>query len=102
MSLYDRLDALAEEANDGPKEETRTYEISGNTNDLDTLEKALRHCEYLGNVGASRNILLRVDGDGSGRIKVKKVTENGKEDIDNDEYNTEQNGDATVGTYDIG
>lgn len=99
MSLYDRLDALTE-TEDGT--ETRTYEISGNSEDLDVLEKALRHCEYLGNIGASRNILLRVDGDGSGRIKVKKATDDGKIDIDNDEYNIEQDKDAVVGVYDIG
>ena len=52
--------------------EKRYYEIIGRKEDLDTIEKALRHCEYLGNIGASRNILLRVDGDGSGRIKVFK------------------------------
>ncbi len=37
------------------------------------ISKALRHIEYLGETGASRNILLRVDGDGFGRIKVFKV-----------------------------
>ena len=36
------------------------------------LEKALRHIEYLGVIGASRNIMIRVDGDGSGRINVYK------------------------------
>lgn len=82
--------------------ETRVYEISGNSEDLDTLEKALRHCEYLGNIGASRNILLRIDGDGSGRIKVRKVTNNGKINIDNNRYNTDQDKDAIVGVYDIG
>ena len=82
--------------------ETRVYEISGNSEDLDTLEKALRHCEYLGNIGASRNILLRIDGDGSGRIKVRKVTDNGKINIDNNRYNTDQDKDAIVGVYDIG
>lgn len=82
--------------------ETRVYEISGNSEDLDTLEKALRHCEYLGNIGASRNILLRIDGDGSGRIKVRKVTNNGKVNIDNNRYNTDQDKNAIVGVYDIG
>lgn len=82
--------------------ETRVYEISGNSEDLDTLEKALRHCEYLGNIGASRNILLRIDGDGPGRIKVRKVTDNGKINIDNNRYNTDQDKDAIVGVYDIG
>ena len=72
--------------------EKRYYEIIGRKEDLDTIEKALRHCEYLGNIGASRNILLRVDGDGSGRIKVFKLDEStvldeNKKPIDNDKYN---------------
>ena len=87
--------------------EERVYRISGRKEDLEALEKALRHCEYLGNIGASRNILIRVDGDGSGRIKVKKVTKlivYEEEKIDNEKYNTEQNlgKGATVGIYDIG
>lgn len=89
--------------------EKRYYEIIGRKEDLDTIEKALRHCEYLGNIGASRNILLRVDGDGSGRIKVFKLDEStvldeNKKPIDNDKYNIEQNlsQGATVGVYDIG
>ena len=89
--------------------EKRYYEIIGRKEDLDTIEKAVRHCEYLGNIGASRNILLRVDGDGSGRIKVFKLDEStvldeNKKPIDNDKYNIEQNlgQGATVGVYDIG
>ena len=89
--------------------EKRYYEIIGRKEDLDTIEKALRHCEYLGNIGASRNILLRVDGDGSGRIKVFKLDEStvldeNKKPIDNDKYTIEQNlgQGATVGVYDIG
>ena len=51
--------------------EERLYKICGKTEDLDNLEKALRHIEFLGEIGASRNILIRVDGDGSGRINFK-------------------------------
>ena len=63
--------------------------------------KLLRHIEYLGNVGASRNLLVRVDGDGVGRIHV--TDENGNK-LDSTTYNTKQNlgiG-AVVGIYDIG
>ena len=68
--------------------------------DLDTLEKALRHIEYLGLIGASRNIMIRVDGDGAGRINVYK---NDKR-IDNEHYNKNQDNliNGCVGVYDIG
>ena len=90
--------------------EDRLYKICGNPKDLDSLEKALRHIEYLGNIGASRNILLRVDGDGSGRIKVFKIPRGmiyEQEKIDKKEYNIEQTNQQTfkndiVGIYDIG
>lgn len=80
---------------------TRIYKFSGNEKDLDTLEKLFRHIEYLGIVGASRNLLVRVDGDGMGRIKV---TNEDNEKIDNEHYNTKQNlgQGALVGIYDIG
>lgn len=80
--------------------EKRSYEFYGEIKDLETLEKLFRHIEYLGNIGASRNLLIRVDGDGTGRIKVNK---NGQK-IDNERYNTEQNlgQGALVGIYDIG
>lgn len=80
--------------------ETRTYQIKGRKEDLDNLEKALRHIEYLGVIGASRNIMIRVDGDGSGRINVYK---NDKR-IDNEHYNINQDNliNGCVGVYDIG
>ena len=87
------------------KVESRIYEIRGREEDLDILEKALRHMEYLGSVGASRNILIRVDGDGEGRIKVKKITRaliQNSESIDSEQYNLEQDENAVVGIYDIG
>lgn len=87
------------------KVESRIYEIRGREEDLDILEKVLRHMEYLGSVGASRNILIRVDGDGEGRIKVKKVTRvliQNSEPIDSEQYNLEQQENAIVGIYDIG
>lgn len=94
--------------------EERLYKICGKTEDLDKLEKALRHIEFLGDVGASRNILIRVDGDGSGRIKVYKValSQFGEiiddlTKIDKESYNTKQTNQQTfrediVGIYDIG
>lgn len=88
------------------EKEERVYRIKGSKNDLDNLEKALRHIEYLGDIGASRNILIRVDGDGSGRIKVKKVERliiYEETNIDNEHYNTKYIGDgSTVGIYDLG
>ena len=81
--------------------ETRTYQISGRKEDLDILEKLLYHIEYLGVVGASRNILVRVDGDGTGRIKVKDKDGN---KLSNEKFNIIQNVEEAVlvGTYDIG
>lgn len=81
--------------------ETRTYQISGRKEDLDILEKLLYHIEYLGDIGASRNILVRVDGDGTGRIKVKDKDGN---KLSNEKCNITQNVEETVlvGTYDIG
>lgn len=89
--------------------EERLYKICGRSEDLDKLEKALRHIEFLGDVGASRNILIRVDGDGSGRIKVYKVLGGIVDDqtkIDRELYNTKQTNQQTfrediVGIYDI-
>lgn len=81
--------------------EYRLYRFEGNKEDLDTLEKIFRHIEYLGEVGASRNILIRVDGDGTGRIQVYREDTT---KIDTDKYNIEQNlgQGAIVGIYDIG
>ena len=90
--------------------EERLYKICGRAEDLDKLEKALRHIEYLGDIGASRNILIRVDGDGSGIIKVNKVSRGivyEQSKIDKEQYNTKQTNQQTfkediVGIYDIG
>ena len=94
--------------------EERLYKICGRAEDLDKLEKALRHIEFLGDIGASRNILIRVDGDGSGRIKVYKVQRSQYGEIiddltkiDRELYNTKQTNQQTfrediVGIYDIG
>ena len=90
--------------------EERLYKICGKTEDLDKLEKALRHIEFLGEIGASRNILIRVDGDGFGRIKVDKVLRSNvyeQSKIDREQYNIKQTNQQTfrediVGIYDIG
>ncbi len=89
--------------------EERLYKICGKKENLDVLEKVLRHCEYLGKIGASRNIILKIDGDGCGRIKVYKVNRANiyeQSSIDNEKYNIEQNNQQTfkssiVGVYDI-
>lgn len=78
-----------------------SFTVIGREEDVETIRQLLRHIEYLGNVGASRNLLVRVDGDGVGRIKV--VDEYGRR-LDNEQYNIKQNlgiG-ATVAVYDIG
>lgn len=76
----------------------RTVTIRGREEDVATVLKLLRHMEYL---GASRNIVVRVDGDGYGRIHV--TDENG-EKLDNARYSTEQFSSmgAIVEIYDIG
>ena len=78
-----------------------SFTIYGREEDINTIRKLLRHIEYLGNTGASRNLLVRVDGDGSGRIKV--IDENGDR-LDNEKYNIKQDlgMGAIVGVYDIG
>lgn len=78
---------------------TTTLHIAAHPKDIVTIEKLMRHIEYLGQVGASRNILVRIDGDGTGRIKVIKGDGSF---IDTDKYNLEQESGAIVGTYDIG
>lgn len=82
------------------RKEMRTYHIRGTKQNLDTLEQFLRHAEYLGSIGASRNLLLRIDGDGFGQLQIFDV--NG-EKINRDRYNTKQDlGEgALVGIYDI-
>lgn len=79
----------------------RTITIRGREEDVNTVIRLLRHMEYLGCVGASRNLLVRVDGDGYGQIRV--TDENG-EKLDNTPYNIKQNlgMGAVVGIYDIG
>lgn len=51
--------------------ETKIYQITGTPEQLRVLEKMFIHMEYLGTIGASRNILLRVDGDGAARMRFK-------------------------------
>ena len=81
--------------------ETRTYQINGRKEDLDILEKVLAHIEYLGVIGASRNILIRIDGDGAGRIKVRDEKGN---KLDYESFNIVEDIEKTslVGSYDIG
>lgn len=52
--------------------ETRVYEITGKSNQLDILERILGRIEALGNMGCSRTIKIFVDGDGAVRMKFRK------------------------------
>lgn len=78
----------------------RTITIRGREEDVATVLRLLRHMEYLGNVGASRNLLVWVDGDGCGRIHV---TDESGEKLDNVHYSIEQNLTmrAVAGIYEI-
>lgn len=53
------------------KKVTKIYQITGTPEQLRVLEKMFIHMEYLGMVGASRNLLVRVDGDGAARMKFQ-------------------------------
>ena len=107
-TIVERVDLTREHARDRRpdydtermRKEMRTYHIRGTKQNLDTLEQFLRHAEYLGSIGASRNLLLRIDGDGFGQLQIFDV--NG-EKINRDRYNTKQDlGEgALVGIYDI-
>lgn len=87
--------------------EIRTYTFVGRQEDLNNLEKAFRHIEYLGQIGASRNIMIRVDGDGAGCVSVYKSSKSVVEyiqNIDTEKYNIDQTKlqHGCVGVYDIG
>ena len=54
----------------------KIYKFKGTKEQLEVLDNLFRHIEYLGNIGSSRNLLVRVDGDGSARIKVYDENDN--------------------------
>lgn len=83
--------------------ETRTYQITGTPEQLRVLEKLFVHMEYLGTVGASRNLLVRVDGDGAARMKFQDSDGLFLSDYIKDEKcrNIDQVTDAAVGVYDF-
>lgn len=89
--------------------ETKIYQITGTSEQLRVLEKMFIHMEYLGTIGASRNILLRVDGDGAARMRFKDGDGLYLSDYIKDErtHNTEQSTveegkvGCIVGTYDF-
>ncbi len=66
----------------------KTFTFQGTKEQLETLEHLFRHVEYLGEVGASRNLLVRVDGDGEARLKV--YNEDGFK-INEEQYSIDQN-----------
>ena len=78
----------------------KVIKIVGHEKDIETLCEFLRHAEYLGNIGASRNLVLRVDGDGCGRINIFNA--DGTRINAHKKYNIEQQEYAVVGVYDIG
>lgn len=57
---------------------TKTYKISGTPEVVHRLEKFLTAAEYLGGVGASRDVSTFIDGDGPDRPKVEGVSESDK------------------------
>lgn len=77
-----------------------TITMKGRDEDIATLCEFLAHVQYLGSVGASRNLVLRVDGDGSGRMSFS--TADGERLTSKTKYNLEQSSHAVVGVYDIG
>jgi hypothetical protein len=83
--------------------ETRVYQITGTPEQLRTLEKVFVHMEFLGDVGATRNILLRIDGDGNARMHFQDADGLYLSDYIKDEktHNTEQTDGAIVGIYDF-
>lgn len=82
------------------RKEMRTYHIRATKQNLNTLEHFLRHVEYLGSIGATRNLLLRIDGDGFGQIQIFDANGN---KLNREKYNTKQNlgQGSLVGIYDI-
>ena len=68
MMKMNRLKKIA-----GKYEETRTYQISGDKEQLDNIEKLLTILDYLGQSGASRTIHIFADGDGAFRIDVRRL-----------------------------
>ena len=77
-----------------------TITMRGRDEDIATLCEFLAHVQYLGSVGASRNLVLRVDGDGSGRMSFSTIDGEGL--TSKTKYNLEQSAHAVVGVYDIG
>ena len=80
----------------------KVIKIVGAKEDIDTFCEFLRHVEYLGSVGSSGDLLLRVDGDGSGRLKFYDCKD--RRLSTDDHYNIEESRKTTyiVGVYDIG
>lgn len=85
MRLITQIKKLAAEV----EEETRTYDIIGKPHQLDELEGFLGTIAYLGDVGASRTLKIRIDGDGAVRLKVRSNGEalkpHKKTDLEKDE-----------------
>jgi hypothetical protein len=57
----------------GTGNETRTYEVTGDSASLDELERILSYMDRLGGAGASRAIHVFYDGDGAARLSFKRT-----------------------------
>ena len=76
--------------------ETRTYEITGCSKQLNILEKLFGRIEFFGSTGMSREINMYVDGDGAARLKFRKNNEKLEhKDIEN-YFNTDKNGNVEI------
>lgn len=61
--------------------ESREYTITGKRYQLNKLEEAFKLMQYLGRIGATRNVRVMIDGDGSAQFKFKDL-ESSKEEKD--------------------
>jgi len=52
---------------------TRVYNITAKPYQLDLLEEFLSVLQYCGNVGASRELCLSIDGDGAALFKIVRT-----------------------------
>jgi hypothetical protein len=68
------------------KKEKRTYEISGDAEQLNVLERVLGRVSALASIGSSRSIKVFVDGDGAVNVRVTKDGEL----LPNDDYKSDE------------
>lgn len=66
---------------DTRKEETRTYEVTGYSDQLDNFEKLLNWIESCGTIGHSGSASIFIDGDGSARLKISGTNKDNIGDV---------------------